>query len=188
MLARWKKIRQEFELKNPWWAYRKDIVLLPAGREGEYHYVHVAGSSMVVPLREDGTIIMVRQYRYLLDRDSLEFPCGSMKEGSSHDETAQIELAEETGFRARKLVAVGEHNPYNGVTDEMSRVYIAQDLVPVAAEHDDTEEFEYEYLTPEQLEAKILSGEIWDGMTLASWSIARSRVNEIVSRITDSSR
>src|SRR6185369_15957358 len=166
MLKRWKKIRQEFEFKNPWWTYRKDEVLLPNGKQGEYHFVHVIGSSMIIPIREDGKLIMVNQYRYLLDRESLEFPCGGIKRGSTYEETAEHELIEETGFRATRMEAVGDHNPYNGVTDEMSRVFIARDLVPADMEHDETEEFEQVYLTATELENKIAVGEIWDGMSL----------------------
>jgi len=174
MLKRWKKIRQEFEIKNPWWTYRKDEVLLPNGRLGEYHFVHVIGSSMIIPIRDDGKLILVNQYRYLLDRESLEFPC---------EETAEHELAEETGFHAKTMEIVGEHNPYNGVTNELSRVYIARNLVPTEMKHDDTEEFEQVLLTVSELENKIAAGEVWDGMSLASWSLARRRMLEILAEM-----
>lgn len=175
-LGRWKKIRQSFEMKNPWWTYRKDDVLLPSGKQGEYHFVHVKGSSMVIPIRDDGKMILVNQYRYLADRESIEFPCGSVKESSSYDDTARHELAEETGCRAEELRPVAEFNPYNGVTDEMCRIYIARGLSPVDAKHDETEEFEYLYLTPDEFDSRISRGEIWDGMTLAAWALAKSHL------------
>jgi len=175
-LKAWKKIRQAFEIRNPWWVYRKDDVLLPSGREGEYHFVHTAGSSMIVPILDDGRMILVKQYRYLLARESLEFPCGSVKEGSSHDETARDELAEETGYTARDLERAGEYDPYNGVTDEICRVYIARGLTPVEASRDETEEFEYLHLSPGELERKIARGEVWDGMTLAAWALVRVKL------------
>ena len=172
-LSKWKKVRREFELRNPWWSYRKDIVQLPNGKRGEYHSVHVKGSSMVIPVRGDGKIIMVSQYRYLADKDSLEFPCGSVKKLSTYLKTAREELAEETGFAAKSLTLVGEFNPYNGVTDEMCRVYLARNLYPVKSHHDETEEFEQFALSPKQIEKKIASGELWDGMSLAAWAIVR---------------
>src|SRR6266571_295971 len=118
-LQHWRKLRQEFEIRNPWWVYRKDITLLPSGKEGEYHYVHVKGSSMIIPVRHDGKMILVNQYRYLCDRESLEFPCGSVKENSTYEETARHELSEETGVTADELGCLAEFNPYNGVTDEV---------------------------------------------------------------------
>lgn len=112
-LQRWKRIRLAEEIKNPWWTYRKDVAELPSGKQVEYHHVHTNGSSLVMPVLEDGRIVLVRQYRYLCDRESLEFPCGSVKNGSTFIETALEELAEETGFVARELTQIGMFNPYN---------------------------------------------------------------------------
>ncbi len=172
-LSRWTRLRQQFEIKNPWWSYRKDLVRLPSGAAGEYHFVHTNGASMVIPVRPDGRLILVNQYRYLLDRESLEFPCGGVKDGSSYPETAIQELAEETGHEADDLRCVGEFDPYNGVADEICKVYVARGLRSVPAHTDETEEFEQVTLTPDELERAIAAGTIWDGMTLAAWAIAR---------------
>lgn len=170
---RWKKISESEVSRNPWWAYRLDRYELPSGKRGEYHYVHTIGSSMTIPLREDGRILMVHQYRFLVDRESLEFPCGAVKEGSTHDRTALLELTEETGYSATELFQVGEFNPYNGVTDEMCRVYVARGLRFVGADPDETEEFELVALTPHDIDEKINNGTIWDGMSIAAWGVAR---------------
>ena len=177
-LQPWKKLRQDFELGNPWWTYRKDIVVLPSGKNGEYHFVHVKGSSMVIPILQNGKIVLVNQYRYLATRESLEFPCGSVKADSTHDDTARHELAEETGFKAGELTQIAEFNPYNGVTDEMCKVYIARDLTESKSHRDETEEFEQVCLSRLELEEKIRSGNIWDGMTLAAWALLRDRITE----------
>ncbi|MBI1806873.1 MAG: NUDIX hydrolase [Ignavibacteria bacterium] len=170
------KLRQVFEIKNPWWSYRKDDVVLPSGKPGEYHFVHVLGSSMIVPILDDGKMILVNQYRYLLNRESIEFPCGSVKEGSTYDETARHELAEETGFEADQLVCAGEFDPYNGVTDEICKVYIARKLHHVMAAHDETEEFERIHLSPQKFDEMIKLGKVWDGMTLAAWALVKHTV------------
>lgn len=172
-LPRWKRLRRVFEIRNPWWSYRMDEFEIEGGRRGEYHGVHSEGSSMVVPLDDAGRVLMVRQYRFLNDRDSLEFPCGSVKAGSDHDATAALELAEETGTKASSMRRAGEFNPCNGVTDEICRVYVARGLSPFPAPKDPTEEFELHAVSPPEIDARIASGEIWDGMTLAAWSIVR---------------
>jgi ADP-ribose pyrophosphatase len=173
-LSRWKSLSQSILFKNPWWTYRKDEFELPSGARGEYHVVHTPGSSMVVPVRHDGSLVLVNQYRYLNDRESLEFPCGGVKEGHTYDQTATQELAEETGCIAAQWMIAGEFNPFNGVTDEICRVFIARDLRHVPPRPDETEEFEIVTLTPAELEARIVSGVIWDGMTIASWTIAKN--------------
>lgn len=175
-LKPWKKLRQVFELKNPWWTYRKDDLLLPNGKQGEYHLVHTIGSSMVIPLLEDGKMILVNQFRYLAGKESIEFPCGAVKEGSNYEQTAALELAEETGFQARDLKWIAEFNPYNGVTDEICRVFTARNLYPVEAMPDETEELEHVHVSVGEFERMVQSGEIWDGMTLAAWALAKGKI------------
>ncbi|MBI5577345.1 MAG: NUDIX hydrolase [Deltaproteobacteria bacterium] len=177
-LKTWKKISESILFRNPWWTYKLDSIELPSGKPGEYHYLHTNGASMVIPVLEDGTIVLVNQYRYLLRKESLEFPCGSMKDGSNYDETARHELQEETGYSAKTLASVGEFNPYNGVTVEMCRVYIARDLEFVGGTPDETEEFEVLRLTPSEIDDGIRSGVIWDGMSIAAWAIAKDRIQE----------
>ncbi|MGB3096823.1 MAG: NUDIX hydrolase [Candidatus Deferrimicrobiaceae bacterium] len=171
-LRPWKKLTESIVFKNPYWTYKRDTLELPGGRPGEYHYVHTNGSSMVIPVMEDGKLLLVNQVRYLVGRESVEFPCGSVKEGRTHEETAREELVEETGYSAKSLLMVGEFNPFNGVTNEMCRVYMARDLQYVGGKPDETEEFEILQVTPGELETQIRTGVIWDGMTIAAWSIA----------------
>lgn len=175
-LRSWKKLSESVLFQNPWWTYKRDTFELPSGKPGEYHYVHTNGSSMVIPIAGDGTLVLVNQHRYLMGKESLEFPCGSVREGSSHDETARHELLEETGFSAKGISRVGEFNPYNGVTDEMCCVYVARDLEYIGGTPDETEEFEIVRVTPAEIEERIRTGGIWDGMTIAGWSIAKGRI------------
>ncbi len=131
---------------------------------------------MIIPLLADGKMVLVNQYRYLCDRESLEFPCGSVNENLSYEETAAHELAEEAGYSAREMTFVAEFNPYNGVTDELCRVYIARNLSPVQKARDETEEFEIVHLSPAELERQIRDGKVWDGMTLAAWALIKEKL------------
>lgn len=175
-LQSWKKLSEAVVFKNPWWTYKRDEYRLPSGKQGEYNYVHTNGSSMVIPVTREGKIVMVNQYRYLANRESLEFPCGSVKDGSSYDETAWHELTEETGYGSNRFFMVGEFNPYNGVTDEMCHIYIARELYSVGAQPDETEEFEVVELRAEDIEERIRSGSIWDGMSIAAWHVVKAKV------------
>lgn len=178
-LRPWKKLSEAVLFTNPWWIYKHDTFELPAGMKGEYHYVHTNGSSMIIPVEEDGRIITVNQYRYLGAKESIEFPCGSVKNGSTHDQTAWHELAEETGYSANRLSLAARFNPYNGVTDEMCHVYIARDLQFVGGTPDETEEFEILHLTPDEIDAKIRDGTVWDGMSIAAWCQVRAALTQV---------
>jgi len=176
-LKTWKKKSETVLFRNSWWTYKKDETELPGGKRGEYHYVHTNGASMVVPVLNDGRIVFVNQYRYLNDRESLELPCGGVKDGHTYEETAKHELEEEAGFITRDWQMVGEFNPYNGITDELCRVFIAKNLSEVPPTPDETEEFEILSLMPAEVDTRITTGTVWEGMTIAAWKIAKSRIS-----------
>ena len=169
----YKQISGSVLYANQWWKYCLDMVEFPSGKTGEYHYVLTNGSSMIIPVAEDGKVLLVRQYRYTGDRDSIEFPCGGAKEGTSPERTAIEELVEETGFTPEKLEAVGSFNPCNGLLNEICTVYVARDLKFVGSRPDETESFELVRLTVKEMDLYIRNGTIWDGMTLAAWALAR---------------
>lgn len=175
-LRPWKKLSESVLFRNPWWTYKRDEFESGTGKFGEYHYVHTNGASMIIPIMTDGKVLTVKQYRYLCGKESIEFPCGSVKDGSSYDETARHELAEETGYSAKRLILAGAFNPYNGVTDEMCHVYIACELQHVGGTPDETEEFEVMALTTEEIDKLIQDGVMWDGMSIAAWAIVKSKV------------
>ena len=174
MLSRWKKLSSRLIDKNPWWTYTLYSFQIPGGIEGKYYYVHTEGSSMIVPVLDDGKIILVNQYRYLCDKESVEFPCGGVKSGHRYDEMARIELEEEAGYVAKSLESAGEFNPFNGVTDEICRVFIARGLTKVQAKPESTEAFELIAVSPGEIESMISKKVIWDGMTLAAWMLVRN--------------
>ncbi|UCG58514.1 MAG: NUDIX hydrolase [Phycisphaerales bacterium] len=176
MLRRWKRVETAVFCENRWWAYNVDKFQIPDGLSGEYHYVHTNGSSMVIPVTNDGKMVLVNQFRYLGDRESLEFPCGSVEKGHSHLQTALLELEQEAGYRADEIREIGRFNPYNGVTDEFCAVFVADRLRSATAKPDVTEEFELVYCTARQLDDMVRDKVIWDGMTLAAWMLARHEV------------
>lgn len=176
MLKRWKTVSSKVVHRNPWWTYTVDEFQIPEGISGEYNYVHTNGSSMIIPVTAEGTLVMVNQYRYLCSRESLEFPCGGVKTGMSHLEMAHVELEEETGFQSYDIQFAGYFNPFNGVTDEMCHVFIARNLIPVGQKPDVTEEFEILLLSPDDIDSHIQKNIIWDGMTLAAWSLIKTKL------------
>jgi ADP-ribose pyrophosphatase len=173
MLKHWKRLTSTTILSNPWWTYKKDTFQIPESVGGEYHYVYTNGSSMVVPVTKEGRVVLVNQYRFLCDRESIELPCGGIKEGKTAEEMAKIELEEETGYTCKSMRYIGTFNPFNGITSEMCSVYLALELTPVTVQCDPTEEFEVITKSLQEIDAMIAANEIWDGMTLAALAFAR---------------
>ena len=171
MITELEKISSSLIISNPWWDYRKDIYKMPAGIEGEYHYVDSKGSTMVIPVFDDGTISMIRQFRYLNGKVSIEFPGGGQKHHLSFEQNALEELREEAGLIPQSIKLIAEFNPFNGVTNELCRVFLAEGLVECESKPEPSEEFEIIRLNKLEILRLIQKGEIWDGMTLASWAL-----------------
>jgi ADP-ribose pyrophosphatase len=180
MLKALRQLGTSLLAKNPWWEYHKDSYEKPDGSAGEYHYVHTPGSVMVIPITPEGKIVAIRQYRYLNQREGLEFIGGGMKAGLGAGDSAREELLEEAGIVAGDLHKIGEFNPMNGVTDEICNIFVAQSLKRTTAKPDDSEEFEVVELSHAAICELIVSGSIWDGMTLAAWAIFEGRKNEFL--------
>ncbi len=173
-LTRWQTVEEREIARNPWWTYLVRRFIIPGIHTGDYHFVRTPGSVMIAPRVGDG-FLLVRQYRYLNDRVSLEFPAGGVPPGMASPDAAVRELAEETGMAAGSLTHIGEFNPFNGVTDELCQVYLAEQLTATDAEPDPTEEFERCIMSIDEIGDAILDGTLWDGMTLAVWSMLRAR-------------
>jgi ADP-ribose pyrophosphatase len=172
-LKKWKKLDQKTVFANDHWKYNLDTFEIEDGTKGEYHYVNTNGSTMVVPFLSDDQLLLVNQYRYLNQKESLEFPCGSVEDGLSKEENAIKELREETG-KSGKIKYVGEFSPYTGASDEMCSVFIGRDLFDSPLQHDSTEEFEIVKMSIRDFEKLIKQNKIWDGLTLSAWILTKN--------------
>jgi ADP-ribose pyrophosphatase len=165
-------LNQKILHKNPYWNYVQEIYVLADGHSNsEYYYVQSQGSTIIIPLLNDETMIMVKQYRYLNQRMSIEFPGGGISEGMDPLENALKELREETGIIAGTMFPIGIFNPCNGITNEQCTVYIAKELQFSDQDTEETEEIAIIHVNREECASMIQHGEIWDGMTLASWTL-----------------
>src|SRR3989338_10650731 len=100
----WKKLSQEIVHQNPWWKYKHDTFEKTDGTVGNYYYGVCRGNSMVIPILPDGKLLLIRNYRYIRNQESIEFPCGGKEQGATPEQTAERELLEETGSVAEKLI------------------------------------------------------------------------------------
>lgn len=175
---KWKTIKSEIFKQTPWNTFVQNEFEMPNGKRGMYYFVKSNGSGMVVPVTTEGKIVLTRQYRYLIDEESLEFPAGGVKENQTFEEAAAAELKEETGYTAGKFEYVGEFVPWNGVTNEKCKVFVATGLQKGEAELEETEEgMRVVLVTVAEMEEMIKNNIIKDGQTLASWIMAKNKFN-----------
>ena len=171
-----KKISEELLHENKWWQCKHDVFQFENGNTGDYYYGETQGTSIVVPILPDGRLLLVRQYRYLSDRYSIEFPGGGIMQGESPSAVAGRELLEETGYAAKEFANISNFEPHNGLFRDMTHIFLAKDVFPLETRKTKTEESEFIEVflrRPDELEQMIRNNEIWDGQTLAVWAIAR---------------
>jgi ADP-ribose pyrophosphatase len=117
-------------------------VTLPTGREMLIDIVRHPGAAAVVPFTGDGEVALIRQYRHAAGGMILEVPAGKLDSGEPPELCAARELAEEAGFRAGRLVALGSIWTTPGFTDEVIHLFAAFDLARVASRPEDDEVIE----------------------------------------------
>ena len=164
-------ITQELLHDNGYLRYKHDRYTLPDGKkESDYFYADSHGSTIIIPILDDNSLIMVKQFRYLNQKKSMEFPGGGLQAGLNPEENAHKELLEETEMKAAQLINIGSFNPCNGITNELCSVYIAKQLTFIGHNADETDDIEIVNVSMDECNSLIQTGEIWDGMTLASWT------------------
>jgi ADP-ribose pyrophosphatase len=140
--------------------------------EVEIEIVHHNGGAGTLPLFDDGTVALVRQWRYPLARYSLEIAAGRIEPGHTPEETAARELEEELGYRAGELRKVGEFFVAPGYCEEKIFVYLARKLEPSEQNLDDDEEIEVARMPFTEALARVHSGEIDDAKSIITILLA----------------
>lgn len=172
MATTWRTHSTRTVYENPWLRLREDEVTRPDGRPGRYGVVSIQHPTVfVVPLTDADEVVMIRQHRYPIDRESLEVPMGAT-DGEEWVTAARRELLEETGYAADTIEVLGPTYSLNGLADAPGRVLLARGLRPdeSADERHRVEEGISEVRRvpwPEVIEL-IRTGRIDDGESLAA--------------------
>lgn len=147
----------------------RERLALPNGKETEWELILHPGASAVIPIDENGDIIMVRQYRNASDSYTLEIPAGVL---DSPDEDplvcAHRELEEETGYRSEHVNFLFKFYSCIGLCNEVIHIYTATHLIPTQQNLDDDEFVSIEKYSLNTLIEMIENGEILDNKTISS--------------------
>lgn len=168
------KLSTEIVHKNQYWEYARDQFLLPNGKKGDYYYAQTNGNVIVIPVLDDGRLVLVRQYRYLNGKYGVEFPGGGINKDESVLDAANREFLEEAGYKTDNLIKIGTFEPCVGLVKDTSHIFIANELTvvqePKSAGMEHTEVI---LRRVDEFENMIKQGEIWNGQVLAAWALVR---------------
>ena len=144
---------------------------LPNGVEGEWELIQHPGGALVIPITNEGKLVLVRQYRFALAGRLLEFPAGTVEVGENPGETVKRELEEEAGYRGHQWQTIGQFPLAPGYSDEIIYAYLATDLekLPNPPAQDEDEDIEVVLMEFEEFELAIAKGEMVDAKSIASY-------------------
>ena len=149
------------------------------GHEAHWDFIHHDGAAAVLPVTDDGKILMVRQYRNALDRNTLEIPAGKLDAPDEPKiDCAYRELEEETGYRTEKLEYLMSVNTTVAFCDEAIDIFVARNLIPSHQHLDEDEFIDIEACELSGLCEKIYAGEIQDAKTVAAILAYANRLKE----------
>lgn len=161
-----RRVDCETRLEGGFLTVRKDTVSLPDGQLATREYVVHPGAVAVVPLLDDGRLVMVRQYRYPVQQVLLEFPAGKIDPGEPVLECAVRELAEETGYRAREWARAGVFHNAAAYSTEGIEIWFARGLVAGPQQLDAGEFVEVRALHETELDRLAAAGGLSDMKTM----------------------
>lgn len=144
----------------------KDTVELPNGKQATREMCLHLGAVAIIPITDDGRVVMERQYRYPIGRVFLEIPAGKLDyAGEDPLEAAKRELREETGAVAEKITHLGELVASPALISEKIHLYLAEGLTFGERELDEDEFLDIELIPLTELVDMVMRGEIRDGKT-----------------------
>lgn len=145
-----------------------DEARLPDGSTSTREWIKHPGASAVLPVFENGDVMLVRQFRYPMSQIFYEVPAGKIDPGENADSTARRELREEAGLSCKTYEYLGNFYPGIGYSDELIHLYLAWDIESFAQQVDEDEFLIKERLPFREVVEMVHSGEISDGKTMVT--------------------
>lgn len=166
-MEEYKRMNRELVAEGAIIDYYQDTMLIPNGNLAKWDLIDHKGAAAVVAVRGDGKLLMVRQYRNALERETLEIPAGSLNErGEPTESAARRELEEETGYICRHLELLNSIYTTVAFCNEKIDIYLARDLEEGCQHPDEDEIIHVEAYGLDDLLEMIYSCRIQDAKTI----------------------
>lgn len=168
-MEEYKRIKRELVAKGAIIDYYQDTMLIPNGNMAKWDLIDHKGAAAVVAVRDDGKLLMVRQYRNALERETLEIPAGGLNgRDEPTDQAAMRELEEETGYTCDHVELLVSIYTTVAFCNEKIDIYLAQDLKPGHQHLDEDEYLNVEAYDLEELKRMVFEGKLQDSKTICA--------------------
>jgi ADP-ribose pyrophosphatase len=159
-------IKSEIAYQGPFMTVKCDTVRLPDGKQATREYVQHPGAVMVIPLFDDGRVLMESQYRYAMGKVMYEYPAGKLDPNEDPLTCAKRELLEETGYKAREYIYLTRVHPIISYSTEFIDIYVARGLTPGERKLDDGEFLETFIAKVSDVSEWVRTGQLSDVKTI----------------------
>lgn len=168
-MEEFKRLNRELVYKGSIINFYKDTIQVPNGNIVKWDFIKHNGAAAIVPVNDDGKILMVRQYRNALDLFTLEIPAGGLNGSDEPTKAAAIrELEEETGFSTKDAELLISIRTSVAFCDEKIDIYVTTELTQSKQNLDEDEFIDVEAFSVDELEQMIYSGIIQDAKTVTA--------------------
>lgn len=158
---------------SKWCGLRRDWLVLPDGREQEYHVVEIPDAAAVVPVTREGAVVLIGQYRYPHGKTHWEVPAGRVSAGEAAEDCARREVREETGYAPATLAPLPGFYAANGISAHWAHLFVGEGCTKVGEpELDDCERLIVREFSRGEIEKLLDAGRFEDGfsaLALAYW-------------------
>lgn len=154
-------------LTTPKFSVERRTIASTNGKTIRREVVVHPGAVVILPILDDGRIVMIRNYRYGVGRELLELPAGTRDEGEEPLQTAHRELEEETGYRANTMTLLASFFTSPGILTERMYAFLAEGLTQVGAKPEETERITVDIQSEETMRRMLRNGELEDGKSMA---------------------
>lgn len=155
--------------------FKTDEIQLPCGKTTTRDIVDHPGAVAIVPILDDGRILLVKQYRYTTGKELLEIPAGTLEKGEAPDNCARRELKEETGYTAGSMKKILAMYMAPGYSNEVIHLYFATALKASESHAEEDEDIFLEVYSADELIDGIEKNIIEDAKTIAGVLIYLTR-------------
>ena len=159
-------ISSEVVLDGGMMRVKRDQVRLPSGNQGQREFILHPGAVLIIPLLDNGNLLLERQFRYPLNRVFVELPAGKIDAGEDILFTGQRELLEETGYTAQEWIYLGLQHPCIGYSDEVIYMFLAKGLEVGDAHCDEDEALELFEASLDDCLQMVATQQITDAKTI----------------------
>jgi ADP-ribose diphosphatase len=152
--------------KGRQFSFIKERITLPHNINAEMAFVRHPGSAVIVPLFDDESIGIIKQFRHVINSYIYEIPAGTMDPGEQPEQCAERELEEETGYAASQFIPLGKTYLLPAYSDEVSYIYLARELIKTTQKLDEDEIIDFHRFKIQDIKEMIDSGIITDALSI----------------------